>query len=115
VIFRTGESIKEAIEKIKELKERYKEIKIDDKGKRFNTDLIEAIELGNLLDTAEAIAYSALNRTESRGAHYREDYPKRDDQNWLKHTLIYKNEEKEPIIKYKPVVITKIPPMERKY
>jgi succinate dehydrogenase / fumarate reductase flavoprotein subunit len=114
-VFRTGESIKEAIEKIKELKERYKEIKIDDKGKRFNTDLIEAIELGNLLDTAEAIAYSTLNRTESRGAHYREDYPKRDDQNWLKHTLIYKNEEKEPIIKYKPVVITKIPPMERKY
>jgi succinate dehydrogenase / fumarate reductase flavoprotein subunit len=114
-VFRTEQGMRETIEKIKELKDRFREARIDDKSKKFNTELIEALELRNLLDTAEAIAYSALNRTESRGAHYREDYPKRDDKNWLKHTLIYKNGDKEPVIKYKPVVITKIQPMERKY
>jgi succinate dehydrogenase / fumarate reductase flavoprotein subunit len=115
-IFRNEKDLKDMIEEIKVLKERYKNIKIDDRGKVFNTDLMEAIELGNLIDTAEAITYSALNRTESRGAHSREDFPSRDDKNWLKHSLIFKNENgKAPRITHKPVVITRFQPKERKY
>ncbi len=114
-IFRDETGLKRMSDKLNELKERYKNISIQDKGKVFNTDLIEAIELGNLLDTAEATVLSALNRTESRGAHMREDYPKRDDENWMKHTFIYKKDSAEPEIKYKPVVVTKYKPMERKY
>ncbi|MCS7350152.1 MAG: succinate dehydrogenase flavoprotein subunit [Anaerolineae bacterium] len=113
-VFREASGLETAIEKIRELQERYQHIRIDDKGYRFNTDLLEAIELGFLLDVAEATAFSALNRTESRGAHYREDYPKRDDDNWLKHTLIWRQDGKVTFA-YKPVVITKWPPKERKY
>ncbi len=113
-VFREARGLETAIEKIRELQERYRHIRIDDKGYRFNTDLLEAIELGNLLDVAEATAFSALNRTESRGAHYREDYPKRDDEKWLKHTLIWRQNGKVTFA-YKPVVITKWPPKERKY
>jgi succinate dehydrogenase / fumarate reductase flavoprotein subunit len=113
-VFREASGLETAIEKIRELQERYRHIRIDDKGERFNTDLLEAIELGFLLDVAEATAFSALNRTESRGAHYREDYPKRDDENWLKHTLIWRQDGRVTFA-YKPVVITKWPPKERKY
>ncbi len=113
-VFREASGLETAIEKIRELQERYRHIQIDDKGYRFNTDLLEAIELGFLLDVAEATAFSALNRTESRGAHYREDYPKRDDERWLKHTLIWRQDGKVTFA-YKPVVITKWPPKERKY
>jgi succinate dehydrogenase / fumarate reductase flavoprotein subunit len=74
-VYRTKESLTAAAEKVAELKERYKNISVQDKGRVFNTDLVESIELGNLLDTAEATVYSALNRTESRGAHSREDFP----------------------------------------
>ena len=73
---------------MRELQERYQHITIDDRGSKFNTDLLEAWELGCLLDLAEVTALSALNRTESRGAHSREDFPKRDDVNWLKHTFV---------------------------
>ncbi len=114
-VFRTEESLQKMVSILAELRERYSKVSIDDKGKQFNTDLIEALELRNLLDTAEAVVYGALNRTESRGAHYREDYPKRDDDNWLKHTLLYYRENQAPEIKYKPVRITKYQPMERKY
>ncbi len=114
-VFRTGEDLQKALGKIRELKERYRQISIDDKGKRFNQDLMEAVELGNLLDIAEATTLSAINRTESRGAHYREDYPQRDDENWLKHTLIYRQEDGTYCFGYKPVVITKFQPAERKY
>ena len=114
-IFRNEKELKECIAKIKELKERYKNISIQDKGKVFNTDLFEAIELDNLILSAEATAISALNRTESRGAHTREDFDKRDDANWMKHTFITKKDEGEPDIKYKPVVVTRYQPMERKY
>ncbi|RME46920.1 MAG: succinate dehydrogenase flavoprotein subunit [Chloroflexi bacterium] len=113
-VFRTEEGISQALETIRELKERYCHTQIEDKGKRFNTDLLEAWELGNLLDLAEVTAYCALNRTESRGAHSREDYPKRDDENWLKHTLAYKTDSGIEI-KYKPVVITRFEPKERVY
>lgn len=113
-VFRTAEGISQALETVCELKERYRDVHIEDKGKRFNTDLLEAWELSNLLDLAEVVATCALNRTESRGAHAREDYPKRDDENWLKHTLAYQTDEGIDI-KYKPVVITRFAPKERVY
>ncbi|RME12554.1 MAG: succinate dehydrogenase flavoprotein subunit [Ardenticatenia bacterium] len=114
-VFRTEELLTEAVEKLKELKERARNISIQDKGKRFNQDLLEAIELYNLLDLAEVTALSALNRTESRGAHSREDYPERDDENWLKHTLIYREEDGSYRFDYKPVTITKFEPKPRVY
>lgn len=114
-VFRNEKELKEGIEELKQLKERYKNISIQDKGNIFNTDLMEAIELGNLLDSAEATLYSAENRQESRGAHTREDYPNRDDENWMKHTFIAKDNGSNPKITYKPVVITRYKPMERKY
>ncbi len=113
-VFRTAEGIQEALEKIHELQERVQHVTVSDKGKRFNTELLEAIELRNLLDLAEVTAQSALNRTESRGAHYREDFQQRDDENWLKHTFVRKENGKIQF-EYRPVVITKYQPQERKY
>ena len=113
-IFRDEKKLKKELEIIKGLQERYTHIHIDDKGKRCNTDLMEALELGHLLDFAEVIVAGALNRSESRGSHYRVDYPKRDDENWLKHTLAYKTD-KGPRFDYKKVVITRYQPIERKY
>jgi succinate dehydrogenase / fumarate reductase flavoprotein subunit len=100
---------------VRELQERYKHITIDDRTSKFNTDLLEAWELGCLLDLAEVTALSALNRTESRGAHWREDFPKRDDVNWLKHTFATRKAGGALEITYKPVVLTKFEPKERKY
>lgn len=114
-VFRNEKELKEGIEELKQLKERYKNISIQDKGNIFNTDLMEAIELGNLLNTAEATIYSAENRHESRGAHTREDYPSRDDENWMKHTFITQDSNLNPKISYKSVAITRYKPMERKY
>ncbi|MFE7313944.1 succinate dehydrogenase flavoprotein subunit [Streptomyces sp. NPDC057555] len=119
MVFRTEQTIKTAVEKIGELRERYRNVSIQDKGKRFNTDLLEAIELGNLLDLAEVMAVSALARKESRGGHYREDYPNRDDVNFMRHTMAYREvgaDGSESIrLDYKPVVQTRYQPMERKY
>jgi len=114
-IFRNEKDLAENKELIKQFQQRYKNITVQDKSKVFNTDLIEAIELGNLLDIAESINESALNRQESRGAHTREDFPKRDDGTWMKHTFITKNDSGDPKIDYKPVVKTQFEPMERKY
>lgn len=114
-IFRNEKELAENKELIKQYKERFKNISLQDKSKVFNTDLIEAIELGNLLDIAESVNESALIRKESRGAHTREDFPKRDDANWMKHTFITKNDSGDPKIDYKPVVKTRFEPMERKY
>ncbi len=113
-VFRTEEGMAEALEKIRELKERFKHIHLDDRGKVFNTELLSAWELSNLLDIAEVTAASALARKESRGAHARDDYPKRDDKNWLKHTLAWLREG-EVELRYKPVVLTKFEPKERVY
>ncbi len=113
-VLRVGEELGKCWEKVRELRERYRKARLDDCHTAFNMDLLEAMELGYLLDCAEATVVSALNRTESRGAHYREDYPQRDDTNWLKHTLVYRLGD-ELFFRYKPVVITKYPPMERKY
>ncbi|MFF7747775.1 succinate dehydrogenase flavoprotein subunit [Streptomyces sp. NPDC007971] len=119
MVFRTEQTIKTAVEKIAELRERYKNVAIQDKGKRFNTDLLEAIELGNLLELAEVMAVSALARKESRGGHYREDYPSRDDVNFMRHTMAYREvgaDGSETVrLDYKPVVQTRYQPMERKY
>jgi succinate dehydrogenase / fumarate reductase flavoprotein subunit len=96
------------------LKDRYREVRLDDRGKVFNTDLLEAWELGCLLDIAQVTAVSALNRTESRGAHAREDYRERDDRRWLKHSLAYL-EGRKISLRYKPVTITKWQPQARTY
>ncbi len=121
-VFRTDASLKSVGKTIHSLRERYKNIGIQDRGKRFNTDLLEAIELGFLLDIAEVVVASALERKESRGGHMRDDYPDRDDENFLVHTMAYltgdatsANVEDHIKINWKPVVITNYQPMERKY
>jgi len=113
-VFRIESQMQAAVDKVHELQERYRRAGIQDRGKTFNTDLLEAIELGYLLDLAEVTAESALARTESRGAHSREDYPDRDDENWLKHTLAYRTESGVQL-KYKPVTITSFEPKPRTY
>ncbi|MBT4127153.1 MAG: FAD-binding protein [Nitrospina sp.] len=113
-VFRDETRLKICIETIKKLKERYKRGKITDKGKLFNTEIYEVLELGNMLGMAEIIAVCAINRRESRGGHSRTDYPKRDDENFLKHSLIYSTDSGVEV-KYKPVIITKHQPAERTY
>ena len=113
-VFRTEATLKEALDDVKLLKERYTNISVQDKGLRYNTDLLEAVELGFLLDLAEVLIVGALVRTESRGGHSREDYPNRDDTNWMRHTMAYR-EGAEIRLDYKPVVQTRYQPMERKY
>lgn len=114
-IFRNEKDLAENKEILKQLRQRYQNITVQDKSKVFNTDLMEAIELGNLIDIAESINESALNRQESRGAHTREDFPNRNDAEWMKHTFITKADSGELKIDYKPVVKTRFEPMERKY
>jgi succinate dehydrogenase flavoprotein subunit len=113
-IYRTGSIMESALDDILDLKERYKQVRVTDTGKIFNTELLNAWELGNMLDVAELVSVCAMNRTESRGGHTREDYPERDDANWLKHTLACKENGKIKI-EYKPVVITKFQPKARVY
>jgi len=113
-IFRHGDQLKEALKDVRGLKERFKNISIEDKGRVFNTALVHALELDFMLDIAEVIVVSALAREESRGAHYRLDFPRRDDEKWLKHTLAYYTPE-GPKLAYEPVVITKWQPTVRKY
>jgi succinate dehydrogenase / fumarate reductase flavoprotein subunit len=120
-VYRTEASLNEALEKIAELRGRYENISVQDKGQRFNTDLLEAIELGFLLDLAEVLAYTALERRESRGGHFREDYPERNDKKFMLHSMAYKTDKavKKPgdniKIDWKPVTVTNYQPMERKY
>jgi len=113
-VYRTQETLEQMTYCLRELKARYQSVAVDDKGHVFNTDLLEAREVGYLLDCAEATVAGALARTESRGAHSREDYPERNDTDFLKHTLAYKAEG-GPDIKYKPVTITKFEPKPRTY
>jgi succinate dehydrogenase / fumarate reductase flavoprotein subunit len=113
-VFRTEEGMASALETIIELQERFKHIRVDDKGKIFNTDLLATWELGNLLDLAQVTTVTALKRRESRGAHAREDYPRRDDENWMKHSLAWLSDGQVEL-RYKPVVITKFEPKERVY
>ncbi|WP_022901507.1 succinate dehydrogenase flavoprotein subunit [Humibacter albus] len=121
-VFRTDDTLAAVTETIHGLRERYRNVQVQDKGKRFNTDLLEAVELGFLLDLAEVVVFSARNRKESRGGHMRDDYPKRDDENYMKHTMAYltgdphsSNPADHIKLDWKPVVITRYQPMERKY
>jgi succinate dehydrogenase / fumarate reductase flavoprotein subunit len=113
-VYRDGKLLTAALAKVRELKDRNSAVSIGDCGAVFNTDLLEANELGYLLDLAEVMVASALARTESRGAHSREDFPERNDARWLKHTLAYKGP-KGPSLKYKPVSITRFEPKPRTY
>ena len=120
-VFRTEETLQEAMDKIQELRKRFENISIQDQGKRFNTDLLEAIELGFLLDLAEVTVVACRERRESRGAHLREDYPNRDDKKFMVHSMVYKTDKlvkktgTNMKIDWKPVVVTNYQPMERKY
>ena len=118
-VYRTEATLKQALNDVQELKRRYRNIAIQDKGVRYNTDLMEAIELGFLLDLAELVVISALERKETRGGHAREDYPNRDDVNFMRHTMGYQrmsaDGSTEVQLDYKPVTITRYQPMERKY
>ncbi len=113
-VFRTAESLQAQVDKVAELKQRYREVGVEDTGKQFNTELMEVLELGFLLDNAEQLTNAALNRTESRGAHSREDFKERDDENWLKHTLVYKDGDGVRI-DYKPVTLGIYEPKPRVY
>ena len=121
-VFRTDETCRKALADIKELKKRYETVAIQDKGRRYNLDLMEAVELGFLLDLAEIVALGALNRKESRGGHFREDFEARDDVNYLKHTMAYRTlpgeegaEGTSIRLGTKPVVITRYEPKERTF
>jgi succinate dehydrogenase / fumarate reductase flavoprotein subunit len=140
-VFRTGDSLREALSDIRALQKRYDSVSVQDKGRLFNTDLLEALELGFLLDIAEVTVVAALNREESRGGHFREDFPTRDDVNYMKHTMIYRRplddqpgqsaevfegsdayfshveefDDYKVVLGSKPVTVTRYQPMERKY
>jgi succinate dehydrogenase / fumarate reductase flavoprotein subunit len=120
-VYRTEDSLNEALDKIAELRKRYANISIQDKGQRFNTDLLEAIELGFLLDLAEVLAFTARERRESRGGHFREDYETRDDKKFMVHSMAYLTDKKAKKpgdnikLDWKPVTVTNYKPMERKY
>lgn len=113
-VFRTEEGMQKALDTVRELKQRFNHVRSDDRGKLFNTDLLNIWELKNLLDLAEVTAAAAVVRKESRGAHAREDFPKRDDANWMKHTLAWLRDG-EVELRYKPVVFTKYEAKERVY
>ncbi|MDM7855691.1 succinate dehydrogenase flavoprotein subunit [Cellulomonas alba] len=142
-VFRTRESLQQALADIKALHKRFRAVSVQDKSKTFNTDLLEAVELGFLLDIAETVVVGALNRDESRGGHFREDFPKRDDENYMRHTMAYRRplpakggrqwqsgadgdhdgafaytevfDDYQLVLGSKPVTVTRYQPMERKY
>ena len=114
-IFRSGKGMQNALNVVRELKERYQHVSVTDKGSIFNMEVMNVWELGNLLDLAEITTVSALARTESRGGHSREDYPDRDDKNWLRHTMAFVDDQGRIYLKYKPVVVTKFEPKVRTY
>ena len=118
-VYRTEVTLKQALTDVQDIKRRYRNVSIQDKGVRYNTDLLEAIELGFLIDLAEVLVVGALERKESRGGHAREDYPNRDDVNFMRHTMAYRKFDSAGQdyveLAYKPVTVTRYQPMERKY
>ena len=114
-VVRTEAGLSKMQEILGGLRERYDRVAITDKGAIYNTDLMEVVELGYLLDCADTLVAGALVRTESRGAHFRDDYPTRDDENWMKHTLAYRQDDGSIRMEYKPVKLGPYVPMERKY
>jgi succinate dehydrogenase / fumarate reductase flavoprotein subunit len=113
-VFRSAGGLTALAGELADIKERARFVSLQDKGRRFNTELLDALELSHLVDLAEAVVHSALARTESRGAHFREDHPARDDKEWLKHTFVYRAG-KGVRCAYKPVAVTRFQPEERKY
>ena len=114
-VYRTEATLKQAKHDVGVLRERYANVAIGDKGRRYNLDLLEAIELGFLIDLADVLVEGALARNESRGGHAREDYPNRDDVNFMRHTMAYRADDGNVRLDYKPVVVTRYQPTERKY
>ncbi len=114
-VFRTDATISKTISELANLRKSFSQLEIDDKGKAFNSDLLEAWELGCLLELAEVTAVAALNRTESRGAHARDDYPDRDDENWLAHSICHREGDGEYRLEYKPVTLGRYEPKPRVY
>jgi succinate dehydrogenase / fumarate reductase flavoprotein subunit len=108
-IFRDRDRMRKALQRIREVRQRYETIYLEDRGKIFNTELTNALELGSLIDLAETIVVGAIAREESRGSHYRTDFPNRNDAAWLKHTLVY-HTKSGPRLEYAPVTITRFPP-----
>ena len=113
-VYRNHEGMETALSMMRQLRERYRSVYVQDKGKTWNTNLVFTLELGFMLECAEAISLAAIERKESRGAHTREDYPDRDDENWLKHILV-KQTEDGPALEEMPVVITQWEPQVRSY
>jgi succinate dehydrogenase/fumarate reductase flavoprotein subunit len=113
-IYRERAALQAAVAQIAALKERYARVVVSDKGRVFNTDLLQTLETGHLLDVAECIALGALNRNESRGSHARRDYPERDDATWLRHS-VFSHSDDGPVCEYAPVTITRFQPKERSY
>lgn len=114
-VFRAKAPLRAAVEQIGELKARYRRVVLDNRNERFNYDLVDTLELGGMLELAEVTAWGAQQRTESRGSHYRTDFPERDDEQWLKHTMADYNPLGRPRLWYKGVMVTKYAPQERKY
>ncbi|MGH9792207.1 MAG: FAD-binding protein, partial [Candidatus Acidiferrales bacterium] len=114
-IYRNGPSLQQAAAKLRDLQARSNNLALDDRSRTFNTELTAALELGFMLDVAESMVACALHRTESRGAHQRTDFPKRDDQKFLAHSLVSRTADGSPRVHYQPVVITRWPPGERVY
>ena len=114
-IYRDAAGLASSADKIQELQDRFRNVRLDDHSRTFNTELVACLELGNMLDVAEAILHSGLKRTESRGAHQRTDYPERDDDRFLVHSLAYRSANGAPRIEHFPVTITRWPPAERVY
>jgi len=114
-IYRSGELLAGAVGKLQQLQDRFRDIRLDDRGHVFNTELISALELSCMLDVAETMVHCAMERRESRGAHQRTDYPHRNDEKFLAHSLAYCGPDGRPRVEYSPVTITRWPPGERVY
>jgi len=114
-IYRTGAALTTAVDRLRRIQERYADVVIEDQSKTFNTERVSALELANMLDVAETIVMSALRREESRGAHQRTDFPKRDDERYLAHSVVHRNPDGSARVEYLPVTITRWPPAERVY
>jgi len=113
-VFRNHDGLTDALSEIQKLKKRYTSLKVANQGRKFNYELQEALELGNMLVTAEVIAFSALRRHESRGAHFRQDFHERNDSDWLKHTLVSMSKDGLKL-SYRPVVLSRFLPEKRRY
>jgi fumarate reductase flavoprotein subunit len=114
-IYRDADSLIKGVDKLGELRERFANVTVEDGSRAFNTELVAALELGVMLDVAETMVACALRREESRGAHQRTDFPRRDDQRFLTHSLVSRNQDGSPHVEYLPVTITRWPPGERVY